>query len=89
MDEIADFLNLVDSRLEMPVERRVEFMREVMLHYRDIVEDLLSSGVEESKARQEALTRLGSPREIAGRMNAVHNSASLKSALLCAVPFLG
>lgn len=89
MDQIADFFNQVDTQLEMPVERRVEVMREVMLHYRDIVEDLLSSGIEESKARQEALTRLGSPREIAGRLNAVHNSASRRSALLCAVPFIG
>lgn len=89
MDHIADFFNQIDKQLEMPVERRVEVMREMLLHYRDIVDDLMSSGIEESQAQLEAMSRLGPSEEIAARLNVVHNSAPLKSALLCAVPFLG
>lgn len=89
MDHTADFFNRLHRHLEMPKPRRAEVTREIESHRREIVDDLMAAGADEPDAEREALNRLGSPDEIASELNAVHYSASLKSALMAAVPFLG
>lgn len=89
MSEVAEFFRSVELQLEMPIARRFEVMRELTSHYEEIVSDLVASGSTQDQARMEGLARLGSPLEIAARLNAVHNTVAIRPALLCAVPFVG
>ena len=63
-------------------------MRELASHFAELKSELVESGMEASQAELEAEKRLGEPSDVAARLNATHNSASWKSALLCAVPFV-
>jgi len=82
-----DFLTGIENLLDMPAAEKVEVMRELTAHYDDLCREMVASGVSDSQARQGAAQRLGAPAEIAARLNAAHNTASWKSAVLCVVPF--
>lgn len=82
------YLNAVEKQLDLPPGPKAEVMRELTSHYKDIFEELLTSGTPEAQVDEEAERRLGSPEDVAARLSAVHNSASWKSAVLAAVPFL-
>lgn len=82
-----DFLNRIENLLDMPPGQKAEVLRELTSHYWETCQELLASGMDPAAVRAEAAQRLGTPYEIAARLNAAHNSASWKSALLCVVPF--
>jgi len=82
-----EFLMEIDRRLDLPLDKRISVMRELVSHYHEIRDELVESGMELTQADEEAIRRLGSPSDIATRLNAAHNSASWKSALLAAMPF--
>lgn len=82
-----DFLNKTEANLDLAATEKEQIMRELKSHYLDLLDELTVSGMEPALAEQEAARRLGNPKDIASRLNAAHNSASWKSALLCAVPF--
>jgi len=84
-----EFLATIDKRLDMPLDARIIVLRELASHYREIRDELTEGGMALSQADEEAVRRLGSPSNIAARLNAAHNSASWKSALLAAFPFFG
>lgn len=82
------FLDQVERRLDLPTAVKQQVIRELVSHFTELKSELVESGMEVSKAESEAEKRLGEPADVAARLNAAHNSASWKSALLCAVPFV-
>lgn len=83
------FVNDVEKHLDLTPGQKAEVMRELTSHYEEIKEELRASGTPEAQVEEEAQRRLGSPVDVAARLSAVHNSASWRSAVLAAVPFLG
>jgi hypothetical protein len=83
-----DFLTPIENLLDMPAAERVEVMRELTSHYEELCREMIASGMSDSQARQEAAHRLGNPPDIAARLNAVHNSASWRSALATIAPIV-
>jgi len=81
------FLDQVERRLDLSAAVKQDVMRELASHFAELKAELVESGMESSQAEREAEKRLGEPADVAARLNAAHNSASWKSALLCAVPF--
>lgn len=57
-------------------------------HYADVHGELVQCGMQECEIEECVRERLGTPEDIAARMNAVHNSASWTSALLAVLPFV-
>ena len=89
--EIADFLNEVYRLLDMPVKDRVETNRELLTHYREVVDDLIASGMADAAAREEAVT---SARIAIGDRRAVQCDSQLRpvesgTARGCAVRCIG
>jgi len=84
----VSYLNEIERRLDLPVAVRQQVMRELASHFTELKAELVESGMEPPQAEREAEKRLGEPSDVAARLNAAHNSASWKSALLCAVPFV-
>ena len=82
-----DFLTGIENLLDMPAADKVEVMRELTSHYDDLCREMVASGIGAAQAQAEAECRMGTPSDIASRLNAAHNSASWRSALLCVVPF--
>ncbi|MEN6357817.1 MAG: permease prefix domain 1-containing protein [Armatimonadota bacterium] len=82
------FLTRVEKLLDIPPVEKKFVMRELKSHYFDLQDELIASGMSATEAADEAEKRLGSPEDVAARLAPVHNSASWRSALLAAVPFL-
>lgn len=82
-----DFLNRIERRLDMPVGEKADVMRELTAHFDELYDEFVASGMGPARAEAAAAERMGSPLNIAARLNAAHNSASWKSALLAAAPF--
>ena len=82
------YLNEIEKRLDLPPATKQQVLRELASHFAELKAELVESGMEPPQAEREAEKRLGEPADVAARLNAAHNSASWKSALLCAVPFV-
>ena len=82
------YLQKIEKLLDMPPAEKAEVLRELESHLMDRQEELINSGMEEAQAQSEAEQRIGPPEDVAYRLTAVHNTASWKSALLTALPFL-
>ena len=84
-----DFLHQVEKLLDLPRAEKARVMAELDAHWNEIVDEKIASGMEAAEAAREAEQRLGTPSDIAARLNAVHNSASWKSAMMTIAPILG
>lgn len=82
-----DFLAEIEKLLDMTAADKAEVMRELTAHFEELYDGFVGSGMCASKAQAEAEKHMGTPADIAARLNAAHNSASWRSALLCMVPF--
>ncbi|MEN6372078.1 MAG: hypothetical protein ABFD64_08700 [Armatimonadota bacterium] len=74
--------------LDIPPAEKSEVLRELQSHMADIWDELVASGTPASKVEIETERRMGSPQDVAFRINAAHNIASWKSVLLTVLPFL-
>ncbi|MCX6343737.1 MAG: hypothetical protein NT018_01525 [Armatimonadetes bacterium] len=83
------FLTQIERRLDIPAAVKEQVLRELASHLAEIREELVEAGMNPVLAEFEAENRLGNPSDIAARLNATHSTASWKSALLCAVPYIG
>lgn len=83
-----DYLNEVERLLDIPPAKKREVMRELSLHYQEIRDSLVASGMDPAQAEQEAIRQLGDPKETALRLNPVHCRSSWGSVMLAALPFL-
>ncbi len=84
----SDFLRELEKQLDLPHGVKADVIRELQSHYDELQSELVSSGLEAATAATETEHRLGSPADIAARLTAVHNTASWRSALLTAAPFV-
>lgn len=82
------YLDEVSKRLDLSQAEKEQVMRELGSHYVETRDELIEAGMAESEADIEAGKRLGEPGDVAARLNASHNTASWKSAVMCAVPFV-
>jgi hypothetical protein len=82
-----DYLGEIGRRLDMTSAERAEVIREIKTHFDELCDEFRASGMEPAQAHAEAEARMGSVIDIAARLNAAHNCASWKSALLTIVPF--
>jgi hypothetical protein len=82
------FLTRVERLLDIHSAEKNLVMRELKSHYFDLRDELVASGMSAAQAADEAERRLGSPEDVAARFAPVHNSATWRSALVAAVPFL-
>jgi hypothetical protein len=82
-----DFLTTIENLLDMPPAEKAEVMRELAAHFDELRAEFATSGMDAVAAQARASQRLGTPSDIAARLNAAHNTASWRSALLCTVPF--
>lgn len=83
-----NYLKSVERLLDMSPAEKARVMAELEAHWVDLRDELIASGTNQMLAEQLAERRLGMPEDVAARLSAVHNSATWKSALLAAVPFL-
>jgi hypothetical protein len=81
------YLQRIEALLDMPSGRKAEVLRELESHVDDIRDELVAAGRDPSGTDQEAERRMGSPDDIAPRLNAEYNVAGWKSTMLVVAPF--
>ena len=67
-----DFLNEVEKKLDLPPADKKEIMRELESHYQELIDELVTSGIDAGQAREEAIRRLGEPGKVAADLRTVH-----------------
>ncbi|MBI2841794.1 MAG: hypothetical protein HYX78_00170 [Armatimonadetes bacterium] len=83
-----DYLDRVERQLDLPPAEKEQVMLELRSHYEEIKEELVSSGMNQASAEEEAARRMGPPDEIAARMQKAHLVAGWKTTLLAIIPLL-
>jgi hypothetical protein len=84
-----DFIAEVDKKLDLPPAEKAHIMRELKAHYDDLRDEYIEKGMDASQAEKEAARKLGEPEVLASRLQSVHCTATWRTALLSAIPFLG
>ena len=82
------FLREVEKRLDLPRGEKARVLAELESHWVEARDELIASGMDATSAEQQAGMRLGTADDVAARLSAVHNSATWKSSLLAAIPFV-
>jgi hypothetical protein len=70
MDQIEDYLADLSRRLRVAPRSRDRFLAEIEAHLRDTADSQRAAGLNESDSQGVAITRIGSPGEIAAAANA-------------------
>lgn len=84
-----DFLSEIERRLDLPRREKEQVMRELSSHYEELKTGLVESGMDEAGARTKAAGKMGSPQEIASRLQTVHMQSSWKGVVLAVLPIAG
>ncbi len=72
--QVDEYLDRVDSGLELPARDRGEIRSELLFHLIDSTAGIQAEGLDEEHAAREAMARLGNPAELAKAMNEAHRS---------------
>lgn len=83
------YMDEVGKHLDMPPAERDQVLRELSIHHREVREELAARGMAPDAIEREAARRLGAPCDVASRLNAIHCTASWRTALLLAAPTVG
>lgn len=84
-----DFLGEVSRRLDVPPGEKEQVLKELASHFRELRDELVKGGMSEAEAETEAAGKMGTPQEIASRLQKVHMRSSWKGVLLTALPVAG
>lgn len=82
------YLQQVESHLDLSSAEKTEVLKELDSHIADIRSELIASGMNVLTAKVEAEKRMGPPEDVAYRLNAAYNTASWRSSVFAALPFL-
>jgi hypothetical protein len=82
------YLEKVAKLLDLAPKQKSEVIKELESHITFTTEELIEQGIPTDEARSEAENRMGTPEDVALRINAEYNTASWKTAIFAALPFL-
>lgn len=83
------YIDEVGKHLDMPPAERDQVLRELATHHREVEDELAARSMAPNEIEREAARRLGAPCDVASRLNAIHCTASWRTALLLAAPAAG
>jgi hypothetical protein len=97
-DAITRYLSTIRARLRLDRPKEIDIAKELETHLADSTEDYLARGFSMEEAREEAIKKLGDPKDVSRKLNMVHAfgryserpwlDAVLGSVLIYAVAFV-